>query len=549
MHGGAGSAASVDLERLRQDLIERRLASGIDYLNANRAAIETLDPAAEHSGLLSGLLAQWIDAGFESPAMLQCIVARFPPNAQLSLPVIDYLHIRMAIGLLAFSEEEFEQAMRHFQFVRSLDGEVRDRELISIAHFWIGRCLRQEGRYDDALTYTVRAREIALEAGHEKVAAVIAVLESWLFFQKGKLGESERILRHAESVLRETGDHISLGNIQSTHGRIARREGKYERALKHFESAIAHYQRQHTRHRNLARSLVNIAAVKRLIAVQLQTKSDRDAAQRKAAIRRDGAVESHQERSRIGRLRAEAFAELEQALGIYSACNHHRGMGSVYITRGQLHLDGGELDRAENEAREAFMLAEEKRDYILMARARILQCMAENAKFEEQIEDAGEPNRHAQLADELASDAVAFARHTQNGRLLARAYVWQGMTRANDFFDDPEGARACCNSALALLKPEGREHVWEDLRELQAKVLGKGGIDTSLLEWSQGLVGDRSFQQLEEEFAALVIPKVWEREGRKVSRVAAKLAISPKKVRRILQASGMLEKDELGLPD
>jgi hypothetical protein len=36
----------------------------------------------------------------------------------------------------------------------------------------------------------------------------------------------------------------------------------------------------------------------------------------------------------------------------------------------------------------------------------------------------------------------------------------------------------------------------------------------------------------------MVIPKVWEREGRKVSRVAEKLSISPKKVRRILHSIG-----------
>jgi DNA-binding NtrC family response regulator len=41
-----------------------------------------------------------------------------------------------------------------------------------------------------------------------------------------------------------------------------------------------------------------------------------------------------------------------------------------------------------------------------------------------------------------------------------------------------------------------------------------------------------------EEFAELIIPKVWEREGRKISRVAARLSISPKKVRRILSRVG-----------
>jgi len=43
-----------------------------------------------------------------------------------------------------------------------------------------------------------------------------------------------------------------------------------------------------------------------------------------------------------------------------------------------------------------------------------------------------------------------------------------------------------------------------------------------------------------EEFAEMIIPKVWEREGRKVSRVATRLSVSPKKVRRILKQAGLL---------
>ena len=55
----------------------------------------------------------------------------------------------------------------------------------------------------------------------------------------------------------------------------------------------------------------------------------------------------------------------------------------------------------------------------------------------------------------------------------------------------------------------------------------------------------RAFQQVAEEFAELVIPKVWEREGRKVSRVATRLSISPKKVRRILDRAGRRKHSEL----
>jgi hypothetical protein len=59
-------------------------------------------------------------------------------------------------------------------------------------------------------------------------------------------------------------------------------------------------------------------------------------------------------------------------------------------------------------------------------------------------------------------------------------------------------------------------------------------VNPLLRAWSQGSVGDRTFQQMTEQFAELIIPKVWEREGRKVSRVATRLSMSPKKVRRIL---------------
>lgn len=174
-----------------------------------------------------------------------------------------------------------------------------------------------------------------------------------------------------------------------------------------------------------------------------------------------------------------------------------------------------------------------------MARARTLQCMVENAKLDEQIEESG-PSRHAQLAHDFARDAVEFSKHTQNRRLLARAYVWQGLTFLDDHFDNPEAARECCDAATGLLKPDGQGYVWEDLQDLKTRILQKGRIDTVLREWSEGLVGDKTFQQITEEFAGVIIPKVWEREDRKISRVAAKLSISPKKVRRILHAAGLL---------
>jgi hypothetical protein len=213
----------------------------------------------------------------------------------------------------------------------------------------------------------------------------------------------------------------------------------------------------------------------------------------------------------------------------------------VHVDRGLLCLDSGDLDGAATEAAAAYHLGEARKDYILEARARILQATVENAKFEEQIEDKSELSHRAQLACDFAREAVECAKRTQNRRLLVRAYIVQGFVLANDFFDDPHAAGESCDRAAALLKPEGQDYVWEDLQALRRKLLKAGTIDSVLRQWSQGIVGDKTFQQITEEFASMVIPKVWKREGRKISRVAARLSISPKKVRRVLSKAGLIE--------
>ncbi len=534
------------LRQLREDIADRRLDSGMRCLEANRSLIGSLAPTQKSAGVLLGYLAQWVDIGFEGPPLIKCLLARFPKQSRGAMPLLDYLHLRMAEGLIDMIEENFDQAIRHFDFVESVEEEVRDREMLAISNFWIGRCLRSQGRYDDALSYTMKARALAQELGYAKSAAVMQVLESWLAFQKGKLQEASRSLQEAEAALSQTDDYVSRGNIQSAYGRIARREGRHERALEYFEKAMGEYARRNPRHPNLARSLVNMASAERLMCLQLRKKMDAATASRKAAGERDPAVAAEmasamgRDRRQFQHLRERALEQLEAAGAIYQAQDNHRGMGAVHILRGFLCLDSGELDRAEAEAAEAFRLGESKTDYIQMARARILECVVENSKFDEQIEEVSGANQHAQLAHDFARDAVEFAKHTQNRRLLARAYVWQGMIFANDFFDNVEAARQCCDAAGALLKPQGPDYIWDDLQDLKARILRRGPVETALREWSQGLVGEKTFQQITEDFAHIIIPKVWEREERKVSRVAARLSISPKKVRRVLRAAGLL---------
>jgi len=537
------SAAISDefLAQLKGDLVCRRVGQGLALLESRQDLLTSSDSQSENAALFAGYLAQWVDIGFPRFSLIKEMVASFSKAQRTRLPLRDYLHLRMAAGMVGMTEESTDEAIRHFDFVLGLESETDDKELLAIANFWKGRCLRMKGEYDQALMFAAKGRELAQELGHPAMAAVMRVLESWLFFQKGDAKQALEMLREAEKVLSQTDDDLTLGNIYSSYGRIASHQGRYEHALESFAAAIAHYKQRDPQHRNVARSLNNMAYVKRLIALQLRGKIDAEAARRrKSAVRGRGKRgPGHvQYRQRFEQLRQEALTELAEAAAIYERYGNHHGLGSVNLNYGYLHLDNGDLELAEEKTQAAFLLGETRHDYILMARARLLQCMIENARVEEGIGEATEPGSHARLARDCAQQAVELAQQTQNRRLLAIAYVWQGLTLCNRFFDDPESARRCYDQATALSRGEQTGSAWDDLQTLKARVLRGGSVNPVLRAWSQGSVGDKTFRQISEEFAELVIPKVWEREGRKVSRVAARLSVSPKKVRRVLNRVG-----------
>jgi tetratricopeptide (TPR) repeat protein len=529
------------LQGLKEHLVARHVSDGIALLNANAQLFHSLNPAQPNAAGFVSSVAQWVDIGYRDPKLLQQLLERFPAAQRSRLPVCDYLKLRMAEGLYALLRDEPDEALFHFDLVLSMQSEIEDKELVAIAHFWNGRCHRKKGEYDVALKQTLLGRERAGSLGFVRMAAVMSVLESWLHFQKGNRREATRILEKAEQVLRDTDDDITLGNIYSAHGRMIRRQGRYNEALRFFTKAIEHYQKRNPQHRNLARSLTNIAYVQRLAAVQISRQIDADSAKRRKSGTPAGTGTNSKKKihwEKYEQLRADAFANLEQAEKIYQHHNHHHGIGSIYENRGLLYLDIGDLDNASEQAARAYSVGKEENDSILMARARLLQCTIENAKLEEEIEGSAHSWDHIQAARDHAREAVEAARHTQNQRLLARAYIWRGLIACTA--NDLEDAKHCCDAATSFLKSVDYDDLWDELQLLKQKLVPRGNIDPLLRSWSQGITGEKSFQQMTEQFAELVIPRVWEKEGKKISRVATRLSISPKKVRRILTRLGKI---------
>src|ERR1700687_3962637 len=359
------------LAQIKEDIANRRIDAGLRCLTAHQQLLESIQLHQNNSVILLGYFAQWVDVGFPGRALLKQLLSHFSNASPENLTLLEYAHLRMADGLVAMSEEEFAKAIKNFNTVLTLENEISDKQMISIANFWMGRCLRRQGRYDDALGFVAQARQLALRLNYSKMAAVMRVLEGWIAFQEGQPEEAAKILGEAEEVLSDTDDYVTLGNISSAYGRIARRQGNSEHALSKFEKAIELYNKRDPYNRNLARSFVNIAFVKRLLALHLGNKIDSEAARLRKKSRKKLKANSKSSpaltlpyREQRPQLRQEAFEHLAKAQEIYQRYDDHRGNGNVHITLGYLNLDDGELDRAAAQAATAFRLGAEKKDSV-----------------------------------------------------------------------------------------------------------------------------------------------------------------------------------------
>src|SRR5262249_24032777 len=118
------------LVQLKVNLACRRVEEGIALLESRCVLFDTFDPQQKNAGVFAGYLAQWVDLGFERPELVKRIVARFSKGVRARLPLPDYLYLRMAEGMIAMAEESKQDAIRHFDLVLELAGEIQDAELV-----------------------------------------------------------------------------------------------------------------------------------------------------------------------------------------------------------------------------------------------------------------------------------------------------------------------------------------------------------------------------------------------------------------------------------
>jgi tetratricopeptide (TPR) repeat protein len=438
----------------------------------------TLDPDQKNAAHLVALFARWMDMGYAHVGMevesamsrLEMVKSRlrlFPQAPRELLCLRDIVHLRMASGYVALAEHRHENALADFSFVVAVSPEMVDRELAAMGHFAIAKVHRRRGEYDKAEPHVSEATRLAGEANRAEMVAGFSIMRAWLQFQKGDAKTAKELLFKAKAVLRRTEDHLRLGNIQSVLGRIAQREGRFHDALRNYGLALSEYEKWSPKHGNKGRTLVNRAFVSRLLALKTLKKGH----------------ECEAERGEAEGLRQNARTDLQESLCIYADLNHGRGQASVKVVSALLYLDSEDFDRAEREAEEAYQLGIEKMDMIVAARARIVQCMTENARASNSSRGSSQEDACMERALTCAGEAIALAEKTQNKRLQARTYIWRGLTLLRSSGDNYGAAWDCYDRGKSLLEPPGGSYAAEELHLLETELkLNQGSTQLGVVQ-------------------------------------------------------------------
>jgi tetratricopeptide (TPR) repeat protein len=249
--------------------------------------------------------------------------------------------------------------------------------------------------------------------------------------------------------------------------------GRYDEAIDSFRKAEKIYRMHDPLHRNRARCLINLAAALRLKAGRIESdpikKSKKIADIDEIKLQREINIEKAQE------LRAEAVEYLKKAKKIYKNKDANKPdyrIGKCHYILALCYLDDGELDRAEKEAGKAYKFGEEKNDNLMMARAKITQCVIRLGREASWV--------NADMAQEWATSAVVLAEASKNRRVKARAYIWKGYAMLRPPRKSSKIAGECLHQAELCLNDQEMDYLREDLNALREEI-GAAEVSSNII--------------------------------------------------------------------
>src|ERR1019366_8521053 len=88
------------LKALKSDIESRRIDHGMSLLSAPNI-FESFTPDLKNAAPFLSTLAQWCDSGYCEPDLLRKLVATYSKESRIELSIANYVHIRVAEGMLA----------------------------------------------------------------------------------------------------------------------------------------------------------------------------------------------------------------------------------------------------------------------------------------------------------------------------------------------------------------------------------------------------------------------------------------------------------------
>ena len=123
------------LAQLRRGITHRQIDTGMLCLREHEHLLEHLDPNQKNAARLVGYFAQWIDIGYGQHSRLKDLLARFSTEIRATLPLAEYVDLRLAEGMLAMNEEAADEALEHFDVVLALGDDLKRQGKIGPGQF------------------------------------------------------------------------------------------------------------------------------------------------------------------------------------------------------------------------------------------------------------------------------------------------------------------------------------------------------------------------------------------------------------------------------
>ncbi len=349
-------------------------------------------------------------------------------------------------------------------------------------HRKIADCQLQQGLPDEAAAELTRAEQ-TLPDGDVLERAVLRVRRGLVRFRQGRYEESNRLALEGFGHLATSDLHREVGNAQMILGNCAVRLGRPEKAREFFQDALATFRRIDLT-LGQAQALSNLAILAKnecrwSRALQLFTRAE-------SIVREQGHTHElailHNSLAvlyrKMGR-RAEAMAQVERGLELGRNLGDQSRLTRLKLLRGQILIEEGKFEDAEESLLEARVLAERRRigrdlaladeflGDLMAARGRLQEADLNYQLAEKRALGLGAPNdiqaevlrRRAELA--LRKDDLDLALQSAGlGRKVAEAcgerfelpYFDLVLGEVHQRRHEHEEARGAMESALELFR-------------------------------------------------------------------------------------------------